>query len=168
MRRGLLLLSTVALAVALAPLAVANNGNKPDRHVNLDQGDQTIVGLCDFPVFVHVDGREITTAFSVQDRTVMQLLGVFPGNRWTLTNLDTGTSITVSNTSSFHQRNQPDGTFSVKVVGEGVWLGNPLTGEPGFWYQKGQVSGTFAADGSPISTKNTGNPLVNLCPQLAS
>jgi hypothetical protein len=168
MRRGLLLLSTFALAVALAPLAVANNGNKPDRHVNLDQGEGTAVGECAFPVFVHIAGTEITTTFSIQDRTVQKLLGVFPGTSWTLTNVDSGTSITVGSSSSFHQLTQPDGTFSVRVVGTGVWIENPITGEPGFWYQKGQVSGTFAADGSPISTKNTGNPLVNLCPQLAS
>jgi hypothetical protein len=62
---------------------------------------------------------------------------------------------------------EPDGTFAVKVVGEGAWpFGNPITGEPGIWYQKGQVSGTFDTDGDPISTRNTGT-LVNLCPQLA-
>jgi hypothetical protein len=168
MRRGLLLLlSAFALAVALAPLAVANNGNKPDRRVNLDQGDGTIVGACAFPVFAHIDGREIDTAFSIQDRTVVRLLGIFPGNSWTLTNLESGTTMTVRSTSSFHELFQPDGTFSIKVVGEGVWpFENPITHEPGIWHQKGQVSGLFDADGNPISTKNTGS-LVNICPQLA-
>lgn len=167
MVRGLLLLMTAALAVALAPLATANNGNKPDRRVNLDQGDGTIVGQCAFPVFVHIEGREINATFSVQDRTVSRLLGIFPGNTWTLTNLDSGTSITVGSTSSFHQRIEADGTFAAKIVGAGVWaFGNPITDEPGIWYQKGQVSGTFDADGKPISTKNTGT-LVDLCPQLA-
>jgi hypothetical protein len=167
MRRGLILLFTIVLAVALAPLAVANNGNKPDREINLDQGDATIVGSCAFPVFAHIDGREIDTSFSVQDRTVVKLLGIFPGNSWTLTNLVSGTSITVGNTSSAHQLIQPDGTLAVKVVGEGVWpFENPITGEPGIWYQKGQVSGVFDADGNPISTKNTGS-LVNICSQLA-
>jgi hypothetical protein len=167
MLRGLLLLLTIALAVVLAPRATANNGNKPDRHVNLDQGDGMIVGQCAFPVFAHIEGREINTTFSVKDRTVIKLLGTFPGNTWTMTNLDSGTSITVGSTSSFHQRIEPDGTFSVKIVGEGVWpFGNPITGEPGIWYQKGQVSGTFDADGNPLALKNTGT-LVNLCPQLA-
>ena len=167
MRRKLLLLSAVAgVALALAPLTTASNGNKPDREITLDQGDATIEGECAFPVFVHIDGREINTTFSVRDRTVFKLLGIFPGNTWTLTNLDTGKSITVGSTSSFHQRIEPNGSFSVKVVGEGVWpFGNPLTGEPGIWHQKGQVSGKFDADGNPISTKGTGS-LVNLCPQL--
>ena len=166
MRRGLLFLLTTNLAVVLAPLATANNGNKPDRHVNLDQGDATI-GSCLFPVFVHIEGREINTTFSLQQRTVIKLLGTFPANTWTLTNTESGTSMTVGSTSSFHARIEPDGTSSVKVVGEGVWpFENPITGEPGIWYQKGQVSGTFDADGNPIWLKSTGS-LVNLCPQLA-
>lgn len=167
MRRGLLLLVTIALGVALAPLATANNGNKPDREITLDQGDGTITGSCPFPVFVHIEGREIDTTFSVQNRKVIKLLGIFPGNTWTMTNTVSGTTMTVGNTSSFHQRTEPDGSFSAKVVGEAVWpFGNPVTGEPGVWYQKGQVSGTFDADGNPISIGNTGS-LVNLCPRLA-
>ena len=167
MRRRLLLLSAVAcLALALAPLTTANNSNKPDRQITSDQGDGLIEGACAFPVFAHVVGREIDTTFSVRDRTVMKLLGIFPGNTWTLTNLDTGTSITVGNTSSFHQRTAPNGSFSAKVVGRGIWpFENPLTGEPGIWYQQGKVSGSFDRDGNPISINGTGS-LVNLCPQL--
>ena len=166
MRRRLLLLSAVAcVALVLPSLTAANNGNKPDRRITLDQGDGTL-DSCGFPVFVHVEGREIDTDFTVRDRTVAKLLGLFPGNTWTLTNLDTGTSISVGNTSSFHQETEPDGSYSVKVVGEGVWpFENPLTGEPGIWHQRGQVSGVFESDGSPISTKGTGS-LVNLCRQL--
>lgn len=169
MRRSVLLLSALVCATLVLPSpTTANNGNRPDRRITLDQGEGTIEGECAFPVFVHIDGREIDTTFSIRQRTVLKLLGLFPGNTWTLTNLDTGKSITVSNTSSFHQQTEPDGSFSVKVVGEGVWPdGNPLTGEPGVWHQSGQVSGTFDADGSPISTKGTGS-LVNLCPELGA
>jgi hypothetical protein len=166
LRRELLLLSIlVLLGIVLAPSVSANNGNKPDRRITLDQGDATIEGECAFPVFVHIEGREIDTDFRVKDRAVAKLLGIFPGNTWTLTNLETGKSITVGSTSSFHQRIEPDGSFSVMVVGEGVWVENPLTGEPGFWDQHGQISGRFDADGNPISTKGTGS-LVNLCPRL--
>jgi len=168
MRRRLLLLSAVACgALALAPLTTANSGNKPDRRITLDQGGGAFFGACAFPVVVHIQGREIDTTFSVKDGTVIKLLGIFPGNTWTLTNFDTGKSITVGNTSSFHRSIEPDGSFSVKVVGRGLWVfENPLTGEPGIWYQHGQVSGVFNPDGSPIATKGTGS-LVNLCQQLA-
>ena len=169
MKRGLLLLSTFAsLALALPSLTGASNGNKPNRNITLDQGDATIEDQCAFPVFVHIEGREIDTTFTVKDRTVAKLIGIFPGNRWTLTNLDTGKSITVGSTSSFHLQVEPDGSESVMVVGQGVWaFGNPLTGEPGIWYQKGQVSGEFDAEGNAISTKGTGS-LVNLCPELGA
>jgi hypothetical protein len=43
--------------------------------------------------------------------------------------------------------------------------GNPVTGEPGIWYQSGQVNARFDADGNLISVGNTGT-LVNLCSQL--
>jgi hypothetical protein len=166
MRRRLLLFSAfLCAALAITPLTAASNGNKPDRQITLDQGDATIEGECAFPVFVHIAGREIDTGFSVKNRTVFRLLGIFPGNTWTLTNLDTEKSITVGSTSSFHARVEADGSFSAKVVGTGVWVENPLTGEPGFWYQHGQVGGVFDADGNPITLRGTGS-LVNLCSQL--
>jgi hypothetical protein len=168
MRRRLLLFSAIAcLALGLAPVTTASNGNKPDRRITLEQGDGVLEGPCAFPVLAHIDGREIDTTFGIRDRTVMKLLGIFPGNTWTLTNLDNGKSIAVGSTSSFHQLAEPDGSFSVKVVGRGVWpFENPLTLEPGIWYQHGQVSGVFDANGNQISTKGTGS-LVNLCSQLS-
>lgn len=96
------------------------------------------------------------------------MLAITPGNTWTLTNLDSGKSITVHNTSSYHEEDYPDGTVAINVVGDGVWFnGNPLKLEPGFWYQRGQVSGLFDPDGTPISTKGTGS-LDNLCPLQAA
>jgi len=167
MRRRLLLLSVFGvLALALAPLTQANNGNKPVREFNPDQGEGIVEGGCAFPVFVHIEGPEIVTHFSTRDRSVLKVIAITPGNTWTLTNVENGKSVTVDNTSSYHEEDYPDGTFAVKVVGEGVWFGNPLTLEPGFWYQKGQISGVFNPDGTPISTKGTGS-FVNLCPRLA-
>jgi hypothetical protein len=79
LRRRLLLLSTfVFLGLALVPITAANNGNKPDRRITLDQGDGTIQGECAFTVFVHIEGRKIDTNFSVRDRSVMKLLRIFP------------------------------------------------------------------------------------------
>ena len=53
------------------------------------------------------------------------------------------------------------------MTGHGAWLSNPVTGEPGIWYQNGQVSAILDADGNAISVSNTGT-LVDLCPELAS
>ena len=54
------------------------------------------------------------------------------------------------------------------VTGQGAWPdGNPVTGEPGIWYQSGQVSATFDAEGNTTSLRSTGI-LINLCGRLGS
>ena len=53
------------------------------------------------------------------------------------------------------------------VTGQGAWLSNPVTGEPGIWHQSGRVSATLDADGNTMSVSNTGK-LVDLCSQLAA
>ncbi len=165
MRRGLLLCTTIVIALAVAPAATAN---KPIREVVGDQPDMVFTGQCAFPVLAHIEGREIHMTFTDRDGNPRKAIGVFPGNTVTLTNLDTGTSVTLPATGSFQLRAEPDGGASAKVTGHGAWPeGNPVTGESGIWYQSGTVRATFDADGNMTSVNNTGT-LVNLCPQLAS
>jgi len=165
MRRGLLLLSTVLVAIAVAPAATAN---KPTREVIPAPDDRVIAGQCTFPVLGHIEGSEIDTTFTDRVGNPVKLIGVFPGNTLTLTNLDTGESITLGATGSFQLRVEADGSGSGMVTGQGAWPdGNPITGEPGIWYQNGRVSATFDAEGNTTSIRSTGT-LVNLCTQLAS
>ena len=70
MRRGLLPLLTVLIALAIAPVATAN---KPTREVNPVQDDMVIAGQCAFPVLAHIDGGGFTGqagAFVQQGRPV--------------------------------------------------------------------------------------------------
>jgi hypothetical protein len=165
MRRGLLLLSTALVAVAVVPAATAN---KPTREVIPAPEDKVITGQCTFPVLGHIEGYEIDTTFTDKAGNPVKLVGVFPGNTLTLTNLDTGNAIILGATGSFQLRVEPDGSGSGMVTGQGAWPdGNPITGEPGIWYQSGRVSATFDAEGNTTSIKSTGK-LVNLCTQLAS
>jgi len=165
MRRGLLLLSTVLVTLAVVPAATAN---KPTREVIPAPEDRVITGQCTFRVLGHIEGSEIDTTFFDRAGNPVKLLGVFPGNTLTLTNLDTGESITLGATGSFQLRVQPDGSGSAMVTGLGAWPeGNPITGEPGIWYQRGRVSATFDAEGNTTSIRSAGT-LVNLCTQLAS
>ena len=154
----------VFVALAAAPLATAD---KPMREIIPAPDDITITDQCAFPVLGHIEGSEIDTTFTDKAGNPVKLLGVFPGNTLTFTNLDTGKSITLGATGSFQLRLNPDGSASAMVTGLGVWLGNPVTGEPGLWYQSGRVSATLDAEGNAISVSSTGN-LVNLCPELAS
>ena len=162
------LLVGVVLALVALVLVPAASANKPTREIIPAPPDMVISGQCAFPVLGHIDGTEIDTTFTDRAGNPIRLLGTFPGNKLTLTNLDTGKSIAVPATGSFQLRVEPDGSASVKVTGHGPWPdGNPITGEPGIWYQSGQVSATFDADGNMTSVRSTGK-LVNLCLQLAS
>jgi hypothetical protein len=164
MRRGLLLLSAVLVTLAVVPAATAN---KPMREVIPAPEDRVITGQCAFPVLGHIEGSEIDTTFFDRAGDPVKLIGVFPGNTVTLTNLETGTSITLGATGSFQLRVEPDGSGSAMVTGLGAWVdGNPVTGEPGIWYQRGRVSATFDAAGNTTSITSSGT-LINLCPQLA-
>jgi hypothetical protein len=164
MRPGPLLLSSLLIALALAPAAA---GNKPMREIIPMQDDVVISDQCAFPVFAHIDGREIVTNFTDKAGNMVKQIVVFPGNTETLTNLDTGKSITLVATGSFQGRAKPDGSISFKITGHGAFPSNPITGEPGIWYSSGRLFATFDAEGNLISTGNTGK-LVDLCPRLAS
>jgi len=165
MRRGILLFLTVLIGLAVVPAATAN---KPTREIIPAPDDRVITGQCTFPVLGHIDGKEIDTTFTDKTGNPIKLLGVFPGNTLTLTNLVTSKSITVGATGSFQLRVEPDGSGTGMVTGLGAWPdGNPVTGEPGIWYQSGRVTATFDAEGNTTSIKSTGK-LVNLCTQLAS
>jgi hypothetical protein len=164
MRRGLGVLSSVLIALAVAPTATAN---KPIREVIPAPEDMLIADQCAFPVLGHIEGKEIDTTFTDKAGNPLKLIGVFPGNTVTLTNLDTAKSVTLPATGSFQLRLNPDGSGSGKVTGHGAWLSNPVTGEPGIWYQSGQVSATLDAEGNTTSVTSTGK-LVDLCAQLAA
>jgi hypothetical protein len=164
MRRGLLFLSIVLIALALAPAASAR---KPVRDINPSQDDVVIADQCAFPVLAHVEGREIITTFIDKAGNPVKQIGVFPGNTLTLTNLDTGKPIAVVSTGSYHARRESDGSGSVMITGHGPFLPNPITGEPGIWYLSGRARATLDARGNVTSAHVSGK-LVNLCAQLSS
>ena len=163
MVRAGLLFSTLLIALAAVPTASAN---KPWREIKPTPDDVLITDQCAFPVLAHFDGLEINTTFFDKSGNPVRLLGVFPGLTLTLTNLETGTSITLGATGSFQLKVELDGSGSAMVTGQGAWPGNPITGEQGIWYQSGRVSTSWDAQGITTSLESSGT-LVNLCPQLA-
>lgn len=162
---GAVLAAAVLAALVVAPAASAS---KPDWHVDGAPADMVVPDQCAFPVLAHFEGTEIVTIFTDKDQNPVKLIAVFPGNKLTLTNLDTDRSVTfLGSSSSFHARAEHDGSEIDMFVGQGWWpVGNPITGEPGIWYQEGRVSATFDALGNMTSANSTGR-LTNLCPQLA-
>jgi hypothetical protein len=164
MLRRLPLLSTVLIALAVVPLATAE---KPLREPVPGPGDIVISDQCAFPVLGHIEGGEINTTFFDKAGNIVKLLGIFPGQTSTWTNLETGKSITVSDAGSFHLRFEPDGSGTALITGHGP-IPNFITGEPGIWYLNGgQITLAGDADGNLTSVDVRGN-LVDLCTQLAS
>jgi hypothetical protein len=161
---SVLAVSAVLVALVVAPTATAN---KPMREIIPAPDDRLITDQCPFPVLAHIEGSEIDTTFTDKAGTPVKLIGVFPGNTLTLTNIDTRRSITVGATGSFQLRLNPDGSGAAMVTGQGAWLSNPVTGEPGIWHQSGRVAATLDAEGNATSVKSTGK-LVDLCPHLAA
>jgi hypothetical protein len=163
MRPGLLLLSTVLAALAVAPAATAI---KPAREFVPPPGDVVITDQCAFPVLGHIEGGEIDTTFFDRTGAPAKQIAVFPGQTLTVTNLDTRASITVSNAGSTQVRAEADGSLEITIMGHGP-LPNELIGEPGLWYLSGgRVVVNLDGDGNATSVTITGN-LANLCDRLA-
>ena len=161
-----LLFSTVLVALAVVPTASAS---EPSRVIKPAQDDVLITDQCAFPVLAHFDGPEIDTTFVDRDGNPFRLLGVFPGMTVTLTNTETGSSITLGATGSFHLTVEPDGSASLMVTGHGLVPPDfmaPLGLKPGIWYLTGRLAATGDADGNLTSVAITGT-LVDLCPQLS-
>lgn len=153
----------VAIALGIAPIAAAD---KPVREIVPAPGDVTITDQCAFPVLGHIEGGEIDTTFFDKAGNPVKQIGVFPGQTLTLTNLDTGKSITVTDAGSFHATAAPDGSLKVSITGHGP-IPNEVTGEPGIWYlDGGHIVVALDADGNLTSLEVRGN-LVNLCGRLA-
>jgi hypothetical protein len=163
MRRGLLLLSTVLICLALAPAASAA---KPSREINR-QDDVVITDQCDFPVLGHIEGIEIIKTWTDDAGNPVKQIVTFPGNKLTFTNLDSGTSVTVAGTGSSQLRAEPDGSISARSMGHGPFFPHPITGEPGIWYLSGQGRATLDSQGNVTSAQVSGR-LVDLCPSLMS
>jgi hypothetical protein len=164
MPRKMLLVMTLLLTLGAATAASAS---KPIREVFPGQPDGVISGQCAFPVLGHIEGPEIIKTFVNAAGDPMKQIVTFPGNKITLTNVRTGTSVTVLGTGSSQLRARPDGSFSARTMGHGPFFPNPLTGERGIWYLSGQGASTLDPGGNVTSATLHGR-LVDLCSRLAT
>jgi hypothetical protein len=165
-RSSVVALVFVSVAVFVSATAGPAAASPPTREVIPAPADIVITDQCAFPVLAHIEGSEIDTTFTNKAGETVKLIGVFPGNQLTLTNLDTDTSITLPATGQFHAQLKRDGSGFMLVAGHGPSVPHPITGEPGIWYLSGRLHATFDADGNQTSARSTGQ-LINLCTQLA-
>lgn len=162
MPRKLEVAVTVLVALMVMPSALAT---KPLREVHPSQGDVVIRGACSFPVLGHIDGREIVTTFTDAAGTPVKQIVTFPGNMLTLTNLRSGTSVTVMGTGSSQLRAGSDGSTTARAMGHGIFFPNPISGQPGIWYLSGKGTSIIDPNGNVTSSTLAGR-LVDLCPRL--
>ena len=164
MRRVVLPLLAVLTGLAVVPTAGAT---RPLREVIQAPPDRIFTDECAFDVLGHIDGVEIKTTFFDRAGEPVKQLSIFPNNRLTLTNLDSGTSITVVSTGSFHARAGADDSLSISINGHGPLPNDVAGGAPGLWYlDGGRVFATFDSEGNMTSLDVTGH-VVNLCDRLA-
>src|SRR5688572_25037464 len=107
MPRKLLLVMTLLLTLGAATGASAS---KPIREVHPGQPDVFISGQCAFPVLGHIEGPEIIKTFVNSSGDPVKQIVTFPGNKITLTNVRTGTSVTILGTGSSQLRARRDGS----------------------------------------------------------
>jgi hypothetical protein len=162
--------TSIAAALAISTVALASpaaSASPPTREVIPSTDDRVITDQCAFPVRGQIDGVEIVTTFTDKAGNPVKLHGVFPHNTLTLTNLETGTSITLVASGLFQAKLRRDGSEVIQVTGHGPFLSHPVTGEQGIWYLSGRLTAVLDADGNSTPVHSTGK-LVNLCPQLAA
>jgi hypothetical protein len=155
---------TVSVALSVTPRASAS---KPAREIITGQPEVVITDQCAFPVLLHVDGIEIITTFTDKAGDPVKQIVAFPANMLTLTNLESGTSVTLVGTGSSQLRAESGGVVSARAMGHGPFAPNPITEEPGIWYLSGQGKATLDSQGNVLSVDLAGR-LVDLCPQLGS
>lgn len=159
------LLVTVIASVSLAA-APAAAGGKP---VKIDLGppsDPFVTNVCGFPVLVAAEGAGINLEFWDDEGNLVRVIGVFPGLRWVLTNLDTEETIRVPLNGPIFVDLAADGSGTVS--GSGPWgaFEHPDTGVPGLFLRTGRFTATFDAEGNDLSFSFVGH-VVDLCERLS-
>jgi hypothetical protein len=165
LRRTVLILSVVLVALAVAPIATAD---KPTRETITAPDDVVVTDQCAFPVLMHIEGEGVITTFTDREGNFVAQNFHFPDNKTVFTNLDDpDKSVTVSTTGPAFFRLDPDGSATFEITGRSPWGGHPITEAPGIFLIEGRILATFDAEGNRTSIDFTGT-VVDLCAQLAS
>jgi hypothetical protein len=124
----------------MPPKANPNRPTPVDQSLDISDLLEAIYGVDD-EFQLTLTGKTKTVELP-DDRTII----LSPGLKATLTNLDTGESVTVSATGSFHEEILPDGTVVTVATGRNI-LFDPFinNGGPGLVLATGRF--TFAVDG---------------------
>ena len=162
MRRRVLILSAVSLALAIAPAATAG---KPTREVFPALPD-AVLDQCGFPVLDHEEGFGIVLSFTDEEGNLVRQISLAPGLRETLTNLDTGKTVVVNIAGPGHLDLNPDGSRSFTGTGPFLFYFDPFTLGPGLFYSAGRF--VIARDANGNRTFEIVGTITDVCAELAA
>ncbi len=139
----------------------AASANKPAiQRTPVD--DEFVDDSCGFDVDVHTTGFVVDILWTAADGSVRDFQA-FPQGNQVITNVETGTSITVNISGPAHVAVTAGGTATLVGTGNWSWGGNPLTGEDGIFLTRGRFVMSL---NTGLVTDFTGD-LVGLCSRLA-
>jgi hypothetical protein len=161
MRRLLVVLLVVLGALLAGPSALA----APPTHQTIAIDDVFFDPSCGFLIEGHVTGVGITITWTNQDGSSRIFLAN-PQLKATLTNLDTGASLTENLSGPAHITVNPDGSSTFVGTGLNAFNVNPKTGEPGASLSAGRLVATLDAAGNETSFQIVGH-VFDLCAELA-
>jgi hypothetical protein len=160
--RAVRLSTILALAVTVAASlgASAAAGGRPTI-VRTPVEDTFVDSIdCAFPVEVYIKGTD-TTITSVVQGDVREFHS-FGGGHATLTNLDTGKSITINIAGPVRFTFGKDGSFTAVGTGTALFL---FEDTPGIQWFRGRF--TFSIDAEGNETSTTTGSFVDMCAALA-
>jgi hypothetical protein len=111
-----LLLVSLAVLLALVTVAPAFAAQPEIKRTVVDD-TFTVDDVCAFPLEVHVEGIERDALYYDQAGNLVQVIATFPRLRVTLTNLETGESLSFPSPSVATTKINPDGSYTVTVTG---------------------------------------------------
>jgi hypothetical protein len=160
-RLAVALALTLPMLVAAAPSALAAKPTHERRPVDPTPFTDT---SCGFPVQIQSVGYIDTTQWVDASGTI-RTFQTFPQAKNILTNLDTGTTITVNVAGPLQITETPD-TFKIVGVGTSFWFTHPVTDEPGLFQGAGRF--VFFIDAAGNASFQIVGQIKSLCPRLAA
>jgi hypothetical protein len=152
---------TLPMMMVAAPSALAAKPTYERVPVDVTFFDNT----CGVPFEYHAVGVSVTIQWVDADGTT-RTIGAFPQARLTITNLDTGTSITLNTSGTAHLTERADGSFTMVGTGLWEWGINPETLEPGETLTSGRW--VFSIDAAGNGSFQIVGKITDLCPQLTA
>ena len=161
-RRAVVFLVALAACLAAASTAQAAPPTIEQTPVDAQFVDED---SCAFRVGVHITGFAVHIQWVDQDGDI-RFFEASPQLKLTLTNLDTGKTITVNISGPLQVTQIAGGGFT--AVETGLWgrLDNPETGEPGMFQSAGRR--VISVDGEGNAPDQFVGRVTDLCAELAA